>query len=195
LGSKVCTPRSPACNECPVIALCAAHRKDLVTKIPGRAKTKRYEDVTEIAVVIRRGNKVLLRQCQAGERWAGLWDFPRFAAAGECNGQFSPQIAASVHDLVGLSVVSRSRLATMKHGVTRFRITLHAYEAAEVSPRGSSPKRGNSRTRWVKIGELPDYPLSVTGRKISRLLAVRSLRVNAELRLFNSEIVDISHAD
>jgi A/G-specific adenine glycosylase len=175
LGSEICTPRSPACNTCPVVALCAAHRKDLVARIPGPTKSKNYQQVTEIAVVIRRGGNVLLRQCQRGERWAGLWDFPRFAAAGKSNGHVGPQIAASVRDLVGLSVVSGSRLATMKHGVTRFRITLHAYEAAVVSPHGPTANRGDSRIRWVKIEELPDYPLSVTGRKISRLLASGTL--------------------
>ncbi len=33
----------------------------------------------EAAVVIRRGGRVLLLRCPEGQRWAGLWDFPRFA--------------------------------------------------------------------------------------------------------------------
>ncbi len=171
LGSEICTPRSPSCNLCPVVALCAAHGKQLVAKIPGQAKTKNYEDLTEIAVVIRRGDKVLLRQCQPGERWAGLWDFPRFPAPGELNGRFISQLAANVRDLVGLSVVSRRHLATLKHGVTRFRITLHVYEAAMVTPRGARAAPGHGLSRWVRIDELSNYPLSVTGRKISRLLS------------------------
>jgi A/G-specific adenine glycosylase len=168
LGSEVCTPRSPACGECPVVALCAAHAKRLVAKIPRQPKAKNYEDVTEIAVVIRRGQTVLLRQCGPGERWAGLWDFPRFAADGDGNGAIDGQLVVRVRDLVGLSVVSKGRFVTIKHGVTRFRITLHGYEAALKSARRSNTGDG---ARWVNIDSLADYPLSVTGRKICRLLA------------------------
>src|SRR5262245_38064297 len=168
LGSEVCTPRSPACGECPVVALCAAHAKKLVAKIPRQTKSKNYEDVTEIAVVIRRGQSVLLRQCKAGERWAGLWDFPRFAAEGDGNGAIDAQLVIRVRDLVGLSVVSKGRFVTIKHGVTRFKITLHGYEAALQSVRHSKTGDG---ARWVNIESLADYPLSVTGRKISGLLA------------------------
>ena len=57
-------------------------------------------------------------------------------------------------------------MTTIKHGVTRFRITLDCYEAKCI---GGRLKRGGD-VRWVKIGDLEAYPLSVTGRKISRLL-------------------------
>ena len=76
-----------------------------------------------------------------------------------------------VRDLVGLNVVSKGRFVTMKHGVTRFRITLHAYEAAVVPQRGSVKKLAGSGARWVKIDSLSGYALSTTGRKISRLLS------------------------
>src|SRR5437763_14351004 len=138
LGSEVCTPRSPACGECPVVALCEARDKQLVAQIPRPAKRTNYEDVTEVAVVIRRGQNVLLRKCRPGERWAGLWDFPRFAAAGDGSGALDRQLAMRTRELVGLSVVSKGHFVTLKHGVTRFRITLHGYEAALKSARGSA---------------------------------------------------------
>src|SRR5262249_40699929 len=78
LGSEICTPRSPACESCPVVALCQAHRDNAVDQIPLPTKRMNYEDASEVAVVIRHRGRVLVRQCQTGERWAGLWDFPRF---------------------------------------------------------------------------------------------------------------------
>jgi A/G-specific adenine glycosylase len=173
LGSEICTPRAPHCDRCPVAVLCQARQQNQVAKIPQPPKRTMYEDVTEVAVIIRRGNRVVLRHCQPGERWAGLWDFPRFAAAnGNGHGSIEQQIAPRTHGLVGLAVNPGARLVTIKHGVTRFRITLHCYEAA-LSPRSRSrlAKSASGATRWVTIGSLTDYPLSVTGRKISRLLA------------------------
>jgi len=169
LGSEICTPKSPACGDCPVAQLCAAKERGIVEQIPQPAVKTKYEDVTEVAVVVKHRGRVLLRQCQPGERWAGLWDFPRFAIERtnheEHLAEHAPQQIAR---LTGIAAVCRGRLATLKHGVTRFRITLHCYEAAPVLPL----KRRSllATARWVATGELADYPLCTTGRKISGLL-------------------------
>jgi A/G-specific adenine glycosylase len=168
LGSTVCTPRTPRCAECPLSALCEASQLNRVSQIPRPPRKKAYEAVTEIAVVIRRRGRVLVRQCQAGERWAGLWDFPRFAIVGNLN--HAHEIARAMPRLVGLDVSPQQRLATLRHGVTRFRITLHCYAA---TPRAGSRLKttgSGGPLRWVEPLSLADYPLSTTGRKISRLL-------------------------
>jgi A/G-specific adenine glycosylase len=177
LGSEICTPRSPSCESCPVIDLCLAHREKTVEKIPRPAKRANYEDVTEVAVIIRHRSRILLRQCQPGERWAGLWDFPRFAAAADsAPASLGQQITTRVRQLVGLDVVPLSRFLTIKHGVTRFRITLHCYEAKLLS---SIKQRADGQARvthWITPQLLADYPLSVTGRKISRVLVAEKSR-------------------
>jgi A/G-specific adenine glycosylase len=175
LGSEICTPRAPQCDRCPVVDLCGAHAKQLVERIPTPTKPAKYEDVTEVAVIVRHRGRVALRRCQPGERWAGLWDFPRFAAASASdNGAIETQIARAAHEMIGLDVHEPSHLVTLKHGVTRFRITLHCYEVK--LPRGSqrlTSNGGRGDARWVSIDSLASYPLSVTGRKISRLLLDR----------------------
>jgi len=174
LGSEICTPKSPACDHCPVARLCQARQREMVEQIPRAAKRTNYEDVTEVAVIVKQRGRVLVRHCQPGERWAGLWDFPRFAANGEGAGGVSieRQVAEHVRELAGLEVVAGRRLTTLKHGVTRFRITLHCYEATRVT-RARMPS-GHNNLRWVALAQLTDYPLSVTGRKIARLLHPRS---------------------
>ena len=44
--------------------------------VPAAARKPNYENVREAALIVWRGRRVLMRQCQAQERWAGLWDFP-----------------------------------------------------------------------------------------------------------------------
>jgi A/G-specific adenine glycosylase len=66
----------------------------------------------------------------------------------------------------GLIVRVGRKLATIKHGVTRFRITLVCYEAECAGGRLLRDRD----VRWVDISDLGQYPLSVTGRRISRLL-------------------------
>ena len=57
------------------------------------------------------------------------------------------------------------RLTTINYGVTRFRITLWCYEAAYVQ--GRIARDG---LRWVRPSELKNLPLSVTGRRIGKLV-------------------------
>jgi A/G-specific adenine glycosylase len=148
-----------------------ARRHQLVEQIPRPPKRTEYEEVTEVAVVVRERGRVLLRHCQPNERWAGLWDFPRFEVSGNGHKALEEQISAGMQRLVGFDVVSARQMATIKHGVTRFRITLHCYEARRARRSAKVGQNdGNGFVRWVPMANLDAYPLSTTGRKICRLL-------------------------
>lgn len=164
LGSEVCTPRNPDCQSCPALGLCAAQRQNQVGEIPLAKRKTKFIAVHEAAVVIRRRNQVLLRRCGDDERWAGLWDFPRFALDSPRN--ISRQLIRGVESQTGLEIDPGDRLTRIKHGVTRYRITLDCFEAQLANSR----QRAKDGT-WVTVGDLDDYPLSTTGRRIGRLLS------------------------
>lgn len=178
LGSLVCTPRDPDCPACPLQLLCAARSQGLQAELPRKAARPVSTPVREAAVVVRRGSRVFIRKRREGERWAGMWDFPRFPLADDdqgergqkvprANPELVAQLIARTRELTGLTIEPGERFATIKHGVTRFRITLECY-AAELLAGGSRLRR--EECRWVDPADLADYPLSMTGRKISRLL-------------------------
>ena len=79
LGATVCTPREPACNVCPVRSACGAFAAGVQNEIPRRASRLEITRLTEAAVAVCHKNRWLLRRCGPNERWAGLWDFPRFS--------------------------------------------------------------------------------------------------------------------
>jgi A/G-specific adenine glycosylase len=166
LGSLVCTPSEPQCRECPLTSLCNAFADGLQHEIPLARPRQRYTELREAAVVIRRSGRVLMRQCGPGERWAGLWDFPRFAI--DCEGPlFAPEeIVTKLRHQTGVTCAMPKLLSTLRHGVTRFRIKLDCYGARHSSGRPRSPD-----VRWVQIAELPTLPLSTTGRKIAELVS------------------------
>ncbi|MCP4661956.1 MAG: A/G-specific adenine glycosylase [bacterium] len=168
LGSVVCLPRSPRCDRCPVRRLCPTREAGLQDAIPPPAKKTRYEQRHEAAVVVRRGRRVLVRRCGPGERWAGLWDFPRFAIAARRDDVPRRELVDQVRERTGILIEPGERIAVIKHGVTRFRITLTCHDAAYVS--GAQAASGDESLRWVMPAELERLPLSVTGRRIGRLL-------------------------
>ncbi len=168
LGSLVCKPANPLCDECPVASFCVANETGAQASIPLSTKKVKFTDVNEAAVVVRKNEKVLLRQCAEDERWAGLWDFPRFALDSEGPLFVRDELIAKVQSQTGVTVKPGSLLKTIKHGVTRYRITLDCYEANYTS--GKLRRTVGKTLRWCAIKELRDLPLSSTGRKLAKFI-------------------------
>jgi len=176
LGSMICTPRNPKCAMCPLASLCQTCKMSLQNRIPAVRQKKPVEELCEAAVVVERKGLVLLRKCGDDERWAGLWDFPRFRLSlaesrtrrthNAALDSTDRQIIDGVKNQVGVSVARPLHFATLRHTVTRFRITLHGFVA---HCKRTPAKDGTDRYRWVRPEELARFPLSVTGRKLARL--------------------------
>jgi A/G-specific adenine glycosylase len=166
LGSEVCTPANPACSSCPVASQCPTQEQGLQARIPLPKRKVNYEQLREAAVVVRRRSRVLLRQCQDDERWAGLWDFPRFEIEHLRGRKLHDELVQRTADLTGVQIEVQDRLITFRYGVTRFRITLSCYQAT-----CANGLRLGKSLRWVGLKDLADVPLSVTGRRIGNLLA------------------------
>jgi A/G-specific adenine glycosylase len=173
LGSLVCTPRSPRCAQCPLQGLCKARELGLQESIPGPSQRPRATRVREAAVVIRRGRKLLLMQYLEGGRWEGLWDFLRFPLASDTTPQVWQELKTKTQQLTGLHVRPVQHVATIQHGVTRYRITLECHLADHVA--GRIRRSTDHPMQWVQLGELSTFPLHATGRTLERLLADRAL--------------------
>jgi A/G-specific adenine glycosylase len=166
LGSLVCTPTSPKCGECPVSPLCGAFQTGLQNEIPKAAAKTKFTAVREAAVIVKKNGHVLIRQCGVNERWAGLWDFPRFEITSEGPLFVREELLNKTHAQTGIAIKPGNLLTTIKHGVTRFRITLDCYGAQYASGRVSADKQ----IRWIRPVELRELPLSATGRKLANLV-------------------------
>lgn len=166
LGALVCTPTAPRCEACPVEQLCRARAEGSVERLAPTTKKLKFTDAREAAVVVRKGATVLVRQCGPGERWAGLWDFPRFTFDAEGPLFAKNELRDKVLAQTGVACEPGALITTIKHGVTRFRITLECYEASYTSGRLSGA------AKWVKPADLSEIPLSTTGRKLAKLISM-----------------------
>jgi A/G-specific adenine glycosylase len=167
LGALVCSAAKPRCERCPVSTHCTARRLGLEDKIPLPPRPPRVEDVAEVAVVVRRGRRVLLVQRPKTGRWAGLWEFPHGPRHA---GETAPDAACRLlAELAGIQGDPLRELTTLRHGITRFKITLACIEARYRSGRFRSASY--PRGRWVMPDELPDFPLSSPQRRLARCLS------------------------
>jgi len=186
LGSRICTPAEPNCTDCPLQRECRAFAEGRQAEIPRPAKRQILTDVTEACIAIGRNNRFLLRQRQEGERWAGLWDFPRFelkddevsleANSSKTNGRLlqpeldpaaRSRLKEQIHTLTGIRAELDGLVSVIHHGVTRFHIHLLCFQGSYVKGSPVDPER----VRWVSPAEFADYPLSTTGRKFAEMLS------------------------
>ena len=185
LGGTVCTVRDPACGECPVSAWCAAFAAGRQHDIPPPKVRPKVTDVTEATVAVRRPDgRVLVRLRGGSERWAGMWDFPRFEPPADLTEGHPPAgrqkslldaddpplrawLADAVHRQTGVRCEVRPAFGEIKHGVTRFRIRLLLFQAVRTGGR-IKPK---DDVRWVTNEELATLPLSKTGRQFAQRIA------------------------
>jgi A/G-specific adenine glycosylase len=80
LGALVCTPRAPACEACPVRALCRAHAAGAEDRYPPVPR-RRTPPVRHVAAAwIERRGRVLVQR-RAGRLLEGLWEPPAAEAS------------------------------------------------------------------------------------------------------------------
>ncbi len=148
LGALVCSPRQPRCGVCPVAGRCVAKREGRVEELPERARAPRPTARRFVAFLIRKGSRFLVRQRPAGVVNAHLWEFPNVEAP--------PGRAAlerAVRQMLGPEPARLEPLCTIRHSITRYRITLDAFvvEASRgdlgANPSGRGRRRRNAARR------------------------------------------------
>ncbi len=155
LGATVCTPVNPRCPDCPVRAGCVAHQTDRVARFPQTEKRQSAARRRFVALVIRRGNKVLIRQRPAGVVNAHLWEFPNV----ELDLQETDPVNAASRALT-LKLTNVSGLGAVRHSITRYRITLECYRANALG----RPPRGTGR--WTPLTQLNELAFTAAHQKL-----------------------------
>jgi A/G-specific adenine glycosylase len=165
LGALVCTPTAPRCEDCPLAADCVTRRLGLQADIPAKAPPAAITEVREAAVVIRRGGAVLLVQRpESASRWANLWEFPHGPLdEGESHEAAALRLARA---LTGLDVTLGPALLTLRHGITRYRITMACFEAESAA--GEFRSDFYRQGQWVTPERLADYPVSAPQRRLAK---------------------------
>lgn len=169
LGSLICTPKQPNCPECPVAEFCLVRREGLQDEIPYPKKKDAKEDRIEVAVLVQKKNKVLVVRHPEGGRWAGLWDFPRSLSRVELPIEISQdeELIERLSEQTGYQIRLGAMVETIKHAVTRYRITLCCFRATILDDEHLSPFL---ETQWVTLRQLHELPLNSTARKLCRHL-------------------------
>jgi A/G-specific adenine glycosylase len=172
LGALICTPRNPACDECPLAQGCKARSDGTLEKLPPAKARRTGVEVEGYAVAVFRnaesGRQILLYTPGKDERLAGLATFPFFAVP-----DWKALKAAWRTALPGFAGAAlKPRPAQVTHGITHHRYRIRVAEA-DVGEREAAadppmdyfwvPEEGLERTLvsslprkiWSALRELP----------------------------------------
>ena len=126
LGALICTPRSPQCFVCPAKGVCTAFKEKRTAKLPNLGERQTATARRFIAFVVEHDGKFLVRQRPKGVVNSHLWEFPNVETTSP-NTRSKPDEAAAAKDFFGITPATLEPLGTVKHSITRYRITLNAF--------------------------------------------------------------------
>ena len=140
LGATVCTPRTPMCQSCPIVELCATR-----SELPRSRKSPKQEKREIHYALFRRSEKrrvarvLLVQRGRDASLMAGMWELPQIEAKEGC---------------------SRADF-TLRHSITVTDYKVHVWQIFEDTPQHSSGK-------WISKSKLASVPLTGLARKILR---------------------------
>ena len=161
LGALVCTPRNAQCLICPVKKLCVAFEENRVDELPNLGKRETATARHFLAFAVECDGKFLVQQRPAGVVNAHLWEFPNVEITGT-----KPDAEAVFQKLFGVKPKTVQPLRTVKHSITRYRITLEAFS------RFVGETTGETRTgRWLAPAEFDSLAFSSAHKKLASAAA------------------------
>ncbi len=97
-GARLCMPKNPSCDICPIQQTCFAFKQGLVNSLPVKINKTKVRERNMHYYVIRCGKNWVWNKRTAGDIWEGLHDFPSFEANEESkSSKFELPINESIH--------------------------------------------------------------------------------------------------
>ena len=177
LGAVVCVPRRPACETCPLAAMCVARAQDEIERYPSRT-ARAAPVVRHVAVaIVRRAGRVLLERPGTASPLRGAWDLP--AVVGSAAGTGADRLRGLLRERHGLSVTIGEPIARLNHGILDQVLRLEIHPCRML---GGSLARTDD-LRWIAPASIDDAAVSGATRKVLRVTAREPRSAPAPLRV------------
>lgn len=166
LGTAICTPRNPICDECPLHAACKALSAGTVGERPVKKARKSIPHVEAAAGVLLIDERVLLGRRPEGKLLGGLWEFPGGKPE---DGETLPEaLAREWQEELGVSVRVCEKLGVFAHTYSHFHVTVHAFSCDLVE--GKPAALDHSEIAYAPLERLASYPMGKVDRAIADTL-------------------------
>jgi A/G-specific adenine glycosylase len=167
LGARICTPRNPQCQQCPLSKLCQAHLHGLENTLPVKTKAKAKPHRQAVAAVIQddQGRYLLVRRKDKG-LLGGLWKWP--GGLLEPDESSAAGLKRTVKDELGVDIRPGKRLTGVDHEFSHFRMTLSVHVAG--IKKGDIQALNCSEWRWVSPDQFDELALAKADRTAASMI-------------------------
>jgi A/G-specific adenine glycosylase len=170
LGAKVCTPRTPACQDCPWQQHCAAYAAGDPHRFPVKEPPRQLPvQVIGVGVVLDAVGRVLIDQRLEEGLLGGLWEFP--GGKQEPGEPIETTITRELREELAITVAVDDHLISLDHSYShkRLRFVVHLCRWQEGDPQPLA----SQQVRWVEPGDLNNYPFPAANARIIAALLER----------------------
>ncbi len=172
LGALVCTPRNPACEQCPVRTDCVAYAEGRQTSIPPpRVRAKKKEVELTMVLIVRHGDHLLLERQPDDGLFGGLWCLPMLEGHLDPAGAADEALRRHGFELDGVEEAAELE-AILTHRRLRIRI---------VRAHGG-PARASGAMKWIALEALEDYGIPTVTVRALRAALTPDERARATLK-------------
>ena len=151
-GALQCVPKSPKCNDCPIVNDCIAFNTNTVSLLPVKSKKLKVKSRYLHFLVVNKNNEVLIGKRNSGI-WQGLYEFPFLEFDENLNEKSvlkSPLwinfFKDSVNQISSISEVYIHKLSHQKIHAKFWEIDVNSFRSSDF--------------KIVKCNELQKYPVS-----------------------------------
>ncbi len=175
LGATVCTRHRPACLICPWQTHCAAYNQNAVTDFPMTSPRQPlpHKQIGVAVITDDQGRILIDRRKQAG-LLGGLWEFP--GGKIEPNESVEACISREIKEELGIEIEVGTRLITIEHAYTHFKVTLNVFNCKHLS--GDPQPLESDEVKWVTLDEIDEYPFPKANSQI-----IKAIREQAKVGL------------
>lgn len=165
LGQKICRPKNPLCDDCPVQEHCLAFANNTQSERPVKRKKAPIPHYNVAAGMIwNEAGKVLIAQRPLDGLLGGLWEFP--GGKQEPDETLQACLKRELQEELALEVAVGALFVSVKHAFTHFKITLHAFTCTYASTSPAPQAIGVKDFVWVVPDELNKYSFGKADRMV-----------------------------
>ncbi|MEO1003220.1 MAG: 8-oxo-dGTP diphosphatase MutT [Cyanobacteria bacterium J06638_7] len=174
LGATVCTPRNPHCGGCPWQGHCAAYAAGNPARFPVKDVPRPLPfQVIGVGVVLNGAGEVLIDQRLNEGLLGGLWEFP--GGKQEPHEPIVATIARELREELAIEVEVGEELTSLEHTYSHRKLRFVVHLCRWLS--GEPQALASQQVRWVRPGQLADFPFPAAN---SRIIAALLARLSAD---------------
>ncbi len=170
LGSQVCKPAWPNCDQCPLLRDCDAMATGRVGELPVRKAGKvAVIPVKLVAVVFCRNGRKLVQKRDTGGLWSGLWEYPTSEREA---GKKLDDLCIGLADEYEISLAGKPKpIGKLRHQLTHRSLS---FEVLHCDVSDESVKRDRRKLRWATDAQFEKLSVSKAYRRIDDLYRTSS---------------------